>query len=144
MSAPTVAAAAKSKQLACQGKRRESSDTLVCAAAKSNNIAAIQVKATNFSRHANQNAPAAYSTRMKVTRCGSPATPTPCKVTSSKLTMATPQAAKRYENASRCRPFLLNHSFVTVNSTNGMIQPLPVLTLLVTLSKEATCKFCHV
>src|SRR5260370_18950948 len=138
MSAPTFAAAAKSNKLACQGKRTESNDTLVCAPAKNNNVAAIQVKATNFSRHANQNAPAAYSTRRKETRCGSPANPTPWTVTSSKLTIATPQAENKYENASRCRRFLLIHSFVIANSTNGMIKALPVLTLLVTFSNEVT------
>src|SRR2546425_11093462 len=143
MSAPTVAIAAKSNKLACQGKRRESRDTLVCAPAKNNNVAAIQVNATDFSRHANQNAPAAYSTRMKETRCGSPANPTPWTVTRSRPTMATPQAATKYENASRFRPFLLNHSFVTVNRMNGRTKTFPVLTLLVTFSNEVTRKFCH-
>src|SRR5437773_12537282 len=99
MSAPAVAAAAKSNKLACQGKRTESSDTLVCTPAKNNNVAAIHVKAMNFSRHANQKAPAEYSMRMKEPRRGSPANRTTWTVTRSKLTIARPQAAKRDENA---------------------------------------------
>src|SRR5207253_9034457 len=136
-------AAAKSNKLTYQGKHTKSSDPLVSAPAKNNSVAAIQVNATNFSRHANQKAPAAYRTRMKQTRCGSPANPTPWTVDNSKLTMATPQAAKRYENASRFRPFLLNHSFVSANRMNGTTKLFPVLTLLVTFSNEVTRKFCH-
>src|SRR5687767_3901614 len=108
--APAVQVDANKRNETCHGKRTETSEWQTCADVKKSSATPVHDNATNLSRHASQNAPAAYNAEITETLCGSPSMRTPKMKRKARLAPATAHAASKYENASRGFCARRNHS----------------------------------